>query len=86
MFCLIYVILYSEVENTSQIYHYKEKETNIMKTISKELTREINGGKIYRCRHCNYKSSSYAKVYANALWCVTKKYGYSVLKIVSAIV
>ena len=57
-----------------------------MKTISKELTRDINGGAMYRCKHCGYKNSNYAKVYANALWCVTKKYGLSVLKVVSAIV
>ena len=52
-----------------------------MKTISKELTRDINGGKVYRCKLCGYRSSNYAKAYANALWCVTKKFGPTVFRI-----
>ena len=49
-------------------------------------TRKANGGATYQCRHCGYTSGSYWKTYANALKCVTKKYGYQVYRIVSSIV
>ena len=56
-----------------------------MQSISNIEARNINGGKIYQCKICGYTSTSYAKAYANALVCVTKRYGLSVLKAASFI-
>lgn len=53
-----------------------------MSTAEKIRTK---GGTVWRCRHCGYSSTSYAKTYANALKCVTKKYGKNVYNVVSAI-
>ena len=47
--------------------------------------REANGGAVYMCKICGYKSTSYWKTYANVLKCVTKKYGKTVLSIASFI-
>lgn len=43
-----------------------------MKKISTSETKEINGGG-WKCRICGYRSSSYWKVYRNALGCVILK-------------
>ena len=50
------------------------------KAVPADKERNINGGATYPCRHCGFKSSNYWSVYANALKCVTKKYGKAVLK------
>ena len=57
-----------------------------LKPMNEHETRKANGGAAYQCRHCGYTSGSYWKTYANALKCVTKKYGYQVYRIVSSIV
>ena len=53
--------------------------------MEEQETRETNGGHVYQCRHCGFRSSNYWTVYANALKCVTRKYGYKVYKVVSSI-
>ena len=58
----------------------------MMNELKTEETRNINGGATYQCKHCGYQSTNYWKTYANALSCVTRKYGYSVYKIVSSII
>ena len=57
-----------------------------MKIISKETARTINGGALYRCIWCGYTSNSYWRTYANALACVTRRFGGSVWRVVSSIV
>ena len=54
-------------------------------SISCDTARKVNGGATYVCKHCGYKSTNYWKVYANALACVSRKYGRTVLSISSRI-
>jgi lipopolysaccharide biosynthesis regulator YciM len=66
----------------------KKKEKREMKKMIKmdeQESREVNGGRAYRCRICGYTSGSYWSTYANALKCVTRKYGGRVLSIASYI-
>ena len=46
-----------------------------MKTMKIEETRDINGGKTYKCPWGDYSSTSYWKTYAHALKCALK-HGY----------
>ena len=53
-----------------------------MKIINTETTRNLNGGKkIYRCKVCGYRSSSYWKTFNNAWLCGMGQMGNFAMKL-----
>ena len=56
-----------------------------LNTLNKSESRTVNGGIAFRCKICGFTSSNYFKTYANALSCVTRKYGRKVYNIASYI-
>ena len=59
------------------------KNLNVM---NEHEMRKTNGGYAFQCKICGFASRNYWTTYANALKCVTRKYGYKVYKIVSSII